>query len=145
MTTLYAALLAVCGLSQREAAELHRSRIDTVKSWCAGRNRAPLGVLAELVDLHRRQRRAADEAAAEIARVAAADGAPEMIELGLVSDDEEARSLGWPCASAQAIVVGMTAAAALERGFKVALVPRGSTPATAAAADAHEAASTKRC
>lgn len=46
--TLYAACLRRLGLSQPEAAVLHAVRLDTVKSWCAGRNRPPAGAWDEL-------------------------------------------------------------------------------------------------
>ena len=48
MKTLYAACLARLGLSLAEAAALHGVRLDTVKSWSSGRNRAPDGVWADL-------------------------------------------------------------------------------------------------
>jgi len=120
-----------CGLSQPEAARLHNVRLDTVKSWCAGRNRPPPAVLAELRALHARIERAAAEA---LAAIAAAPGADE-IELGYAADDHEAEGLGWPCVGAQAAMLGLVLAR-LDR--PVHLVPRGSTLATAAAAAASE-------
>lgn len=48
MKTLYAACLSRLGLSQTEAAALHGVRLDTVKSWSAGRNRVPDGAWDEL-------------------------------------------------------------------------------------------------
>lgn len=48
MKTLYAACLSRLGLSQPEAASLHGVRLDTVKSWSAGRNRVPQGAWDEL-------------------------------------------------------------------------------------------------
>ena len=38
--TLYRLLLSRVGLSQADAAILHQVRLDTIKSWCAGRARA---------------------------------------------------------------------------------------------------------
>lgn len=52
MKTLYAACLARLGLSQSEAASLHGVRLDTIKSWSAGRNPAPDFVW---VDLRKRE------------------------------------------------------------------------------------------
>lgn len=46
--SLYAACLARLGLSQAEAAALHGVRLDTVKSWSAGRNPVPIGAWSEL-------------------------------------------------------------------------------------------------
>ena len=48
MKTLYAACLSRLGLSQAQAAALHSVRLDTVKSWSAGRNPVPEGAWAEL-------------------------------------------------------------------------------------------------
>lgn len=128
--TAFALLLDRCGLSHREAAVLLEVRPDTVKSWSAGRNRPPAGVLADLRRLYAAIERAAAEAVAQIA-LAPADA---EIELGLASDDAEAQGLGWPCVGAQAAMLGIVAARC---GRPVRIVPRGSTLATAAAADAH--------
>jgi hypothetical protein len=136
--TLYSILLQASGLSQREAADFHAVRIDTVKNWCRGAARPPEGVIAELKGLIRRQRIAADELAAGIA------GSPaDAVELGLASDDAEAQAppRGWPCVSAQAQALGLAVAQADK---PVRIVPRGSTPATAGAAGAHEATSDPR-
>jgi hypothetical protein len=62
---------------------------------------------------------------------------PELVELGYPSDDNEAQSLGWPCVGAWK---GMAARVAAECQSPVSLVPRGSTPATAAAAYRRESA-----
>lgn len=51
MKTLYAACLSRLGLSLAEAAQLHEVRIDTVKSWSAGRNGVPPGAWEELREL----------------------------------------------------------------------------------------------
>lgn len=127
--TTYALILDRCGLSLREAAEFHGVRPDTVKSWRLGRRAAPPGALAELRALYTRIERAAGEALKEIARQRAG-----AVELGLASDDAEARALGWPCVGAQAAVLGLVAARAKA---SITVVPRGSTPATA---DRHDAA-----
>src|SRR6202040_2016071 len=50
--TPFAVLAERCGLSQREAAEFLKVRLDTVKSWSAGRNAAKPAVLAELRALY---------------------------------------------------------------------------------------------
>ena len=93
--TPFALLAALAGLSHREASELLSVRLDTVKSWSSGRNRCPPGALAELKRLIARQERAAREALAMIER-----GKPAEIELGYLADDDEARTLGWPCIGA---------------------------------------------
>lgn len=138
MTTAFALLCQVCGLSQREAAELLEVRLDTVKSWSAGRNRAPGRVLSELARLAAAIERAADEAMKAAADAAEKIGAEaETIELGLASDDAEARTLGWPCVGAHRAVLGRIAARLIADGRAVMIVPRGSTVASSAAADAH--------
>lgn len=128
--TPYDLLRRRCGLSQPEAAEFHKVRLDTVKSWCSGRNRANDGVLAELRRLHAQIERVAAEA---LAAIAAAPEAEE-IELGYAADDHEAQGLGWPCVGAQAASLGLVIARC-DRPIR--LTPRGSTVATAAAAEAH--------
>ena len=60
-----------------------------------------------------------------------------QIELGYAVDDAEAQSMGWPCASAQWASLGIIAAGTDRH---ITLVPRGTTVATAAAADAREGA-----
>lgn len=119
--TQYDLLRRRCGLSQTEAAALHLVRLDTVKSWCSGRNAAKPEVLAELRRLHAQITRAAAEALAQIAQ--APDDAE--IDLGYASDDHEAQSLGWPCASAQAAMLGEVLAGL--GGRPVRLVPREAT------------------
>lgn len=134
MTTLFALLCVRCGLSHREAAELLKVRLDTVKSWSSGRNRAGEGVIAELRALHAVIERAAAEMIATIEAARASHGLPDVIELGMAADDHEAQGLGWPCVGAQAACMGIVAA---RIDLAVTVVPRGSTAASAAAADAH--------
>lgn len=60
--TTFAAILRLCGLSHTEAAEFFGVRLDTVKSWSAGRNPVPEGVWQMAADLWRRIEDAADNA-----------------------------------------------------------------------------------
>lgn len=60
MTTFKSAL-AICGLSQIEAAEFLGVSLATVKSWGSGRNAPPLGVWGMLADLLGRLEEAADD------------------------------------------------------------------------------------
>lgn len=131
MTSLYALLRERCGLSLREAADLHGVSHDSVVSWSSGRRRPPAGVIAELRALYERIETAADQ----IVAMAEDAGADVEIELGIASDDTEARSIGWPCVGAHAAALGI-AAATIDN--PVVIVPRGTTPATAAAADRHD-------
>lgn len=110
---------------------MHGVRLDTVKSWCSGRNRANDGVIRELRQLHAKIERVATEALVLISRAPDA----EEIELGYAADDHEAQALGWPCVGAQAASLGLVIARC---DRPVRLVPRGATVATAAAAEAHQ-------
>lgn len=133
--TPFGLLAGLAGLSHREAADLCGVRLDTTKSWASGRNRAPPGTIDVLRALIARQERAAAEAVAQIGALAASHGSPDEIEIGYPADDHEAQSLGWPCVGAwQAMAARVIAAAPV----RIVLVPRGSTPATAAAADARD-------
>ena len=118
--TPFALLASLAGLSHREAAEFLNVRVDTAKSWSAGRRACPAYALDELKALIARQERAARE--------------PDAIELGYPADDAEARALGWTCVGAWRAM----AARLLAVEPRARLVPRGSTPATAAAGDARE-------
>lgn len=136
--SLYASLQGLCGLSNREAAEFFNVSLSSIDKWRkSDRNPPPRGALDDLAALHARQRKAA-QALLEIAKEQInAHGPNGAVPLGFSSDDAEAQSLGWPCASAHKTALAMVAAAVIPLGVEVIFVPRGSTPATAAAADAH--------
>jgi hypothetical protein len=138
MSTFHA-LIQACGLSLREAAEFLNAREDTIKSWSSGRRSTPDGALAELAGLAARIVKSAHEGLAEIDRHETAE-----IELGLACDDYEAQALGWPCVGAHRACLGLVAAWAIQAGHHVKIVPRGSTVATAAAADRHGPARNKK-
>lgn len=138
MTTAFALLCARCGLSQREAAEFLDMRQDSVASYFVGRRRPPPGAIENLRDLYAVIEDAAEKGLAQIDRLITDFGEPaEPIELGIVSDDYEARSpeINLPCIGAHAAMLGIIVARA---DIPIVIVPRGSTPATAAAIDAHE-------
>ena len=138
MTTLFDLLAHACGLSQREATDFLRVRLDPIKSWTSGRRQAPQEALAELAALAAHIDTAAIEAVAQIDAMAAQHGAPPEIDLGVASDDAEAQSIGWPCVGAQCASLGLVVARGTKRGYRFRVSPRGSTVATASAADAHE-------
>lgn len=129
--TPFALLLQLSGLSQREAAELLGVAPASIDKMARGTRPTPAGVLRDLQGLVAMQQRTAGEA---LDRIEAADDA--AIEIGYPADDHEARALGWPCVGAWR---GMAARviAAVRDPARVAIFPRGSTPATAAAADKH--------
>ncbi|HVI92336.1 MAG TPA: hypothetical protein VM659_28865 [Dongiaceae bacterium] len=131
MKTVFSLLCDRCGLSQTEAAAFLAARRDTVKSWSSGRNRAPDGVIDELRELYTRIEEAAGAASDQIEALIKKDGEPEEIEIGLADDDHEARQLGLPCVGAHEALIGLIVASFPGARFKI--VPRGSTPATAAA------------
>lgn len=127
-----ALLIQLAGLSHREAAEFLGVRPDTVQSWHRRRNpsAAGRGVIDDLRTLIAKQERAAAEAVAQMAKLARKHGAPAEIEIGYPADDHEARHLGWPCVGAWRSMAARVVAAS---PMPIKLVPRGSTPATAAA------------
>lgn len=133
--TPFGILASLAGLSHREAALVCGVRLDTVKSWSSGRNRAAAGAIDDLRALIARQERSAAEAVAQIAHLAQSHGAPDEIEIGYPADDYEAQALGWPCVGAWAAMAARVVAAT---PIPIMLVPRGSTPTSAAVADAHE-------
>lgn len=138
MSTIFSLLCQVCGLSHREAADFLDARPDTIKAWGAGRRHAPPGVLDSLAGLAAQIDVAADVAVDLIREQSADHGGVGEIELGLASDDVEARDLGWPCVGAHRAVLALTVARGMESGHTFEIVPRGSTVATAAAADVHD-------
>lgn len=135
MTTALRLALDACGLSQREAAELLGVRTDTVDKAARGKSATPAGWIRQLRELHAAQRASANETLKIISRQVAIAG-PGEIELGFCADDTEARSLGFPCVGAHSAVLRMVWES-LPDACAVTLVPRASTRATAAAAEAH--------
>lgn len=107
--TPYALLLQACGLSQREAADLHDVRLDTVKSWAAGRREAPPAAIGELRALWWRIRSTANKAI-EAIRARRAPGAVDDIEIPYPETDEQARALGLPCVGAWRAVTAIVIA-----------------------------------
>lgn len=65
MTTFKAAI-AICGLSQSEAAEYLGVSIQSVKNWGSGKSAPPIGVWEMLADLYQRVEDAADGACSMI-------------------------------------------------------------------------------
>lgn len=133
--TLFSEILRGCGLSQREAADFLGIRPDTVKGYASPSRpqQPPPGVLAELHELAARQ----DQVALEEVDVWEQQGQPSEIKIGLASDDCEARSLGWPCVGAHRAVIRRLWEM-LPPEVRIVMVPRGSTPSTAMAADIRE-------
>lgn len=109
----------------------------TVRRWMSGQQ-PPQSVIDEMFTLIDRQTRAAHEVVRLIQARLAMQDMLVFIELGLSADDHEAQSLGWPTASAHAAVIRRVVESLLPRlRHLIRIVPRGSTPASAAAADSH--------
>lgn len=140
--TPFAALQSLCGLSNREAADYLGTKESYIEKMRSGAKRAGRKYLTRLHDLWTEIETAAADAAEELTR-AGALGAADEIEIGYPADDHEARQLGFPCVGAwrQMAARMIDELMLLDATFdptRIALVPRGSTPATAAAADVHE-------
>jgi hypothetical protein len=76
--TTYKAAIAICGLSQQEAANFHNVSIASVKGWCRGRSAPPIGAWQQLADLFLRIEAAADFASEMIE--------PEMMDRRAMSN-----------------------------------------------------------
>jgi len=109
--TPFAVLAERCGLSQREAAEFLKVRIDTVKSWCAGRNVAKSAVLAELRGLYANIQAAADKLAQDNGRLLELQRErgvePRGIVFGLAETDDVARAFGFPSQGPYVAAIGL--------------------------------------
>lgn len=123
-----------CGLSLPETATFLRVRESRAKEWWMGRRGCPEGVIGELLDLSERQDKAAAEAVKVIRQSILQNGVPEIIELGMASDDYEAQQLGWPTVGAHgAVMRRVIRLLSRSEALHVYIVPRGSTIASAAA------------
>mgnify|MGYP000267583802 CR=1 FL=1 len=138
MTWTYCALYAAAGLTVPAAAHLHNVSDHTVRAWLDGVEIPPQAAIDAVADLLRRIDHTVDETLHLVA-----DQAPDpsggTVQLGVAVDDAEARTLGWPGAGVHRTVIGQAAAALMHDGYSVDIVPRGSTPESAAAADQHGA------
>ena len=98
MTTVYNLLREACGVSQAEAAEfVHKTRLDSVKSWCSDRRTAPQGVINDLQKLAREIQNAGTDYAALLKTTSKGD----VYVIGLPSDEQDARLCGFPSIGAQ--------------------------------------------
>jgi hypothetical protein len=143
--TPFSAMQSLCGLSNREAADFLSVSEDTVKSWRLGRRDPAATVITELHNLWT----VIDQAAVDHAESFANNGLLDLnciIELGYPADDHEAHQLGMPCVGAwrqmaARLMDELLLGSADEDGIdpaRIKFVARGSTPATAAAIEAHE-------
>jgi hypothetical protein len=123
MTSAYDLLRQRCGLSQQEAADLHKVRLDTIKSWYSGRRHEPDGVIDELRALYDK----IDAWATQMVENLSESELP--IEFDLADDDIDAQSMGFPCVGAHAAALGVVIA---RIRTPVVVEPHGSTWASSA-------------
>jgi hypothetical protein len=98
MTNVYNLLREACGISQVEAAEfVHKTRLDSVKSWCSDRRTAPQGVINDLQKLAREIQNAGVDYATLLKKTSKG----EVYVIGLPNDEQDARSCGFPSIGAQ--------------------------------------------
>ncbi|HXW26315.1 MAG TPA: hypothetical protein VEK73_16345 [Xanthobacteraceae bacterium] len=108
--TPFAVLAERCGLSQREAAEFLKVRLDTVKSWCAGRNVAKSSVLSELRGLYGMIEAAAERLAHHnklLLEMQRKRGVPPGIVFGFAETDDVARAHGFPSQGPYMAAIGL--------------------------------------
>lgn len=139
--TPFSALQSLCGLSNREAAAFLGMTESAVEKFRRGAKKAPAGALRDLRALWTVIDLAAVDAAEAIGREGLLD-VEGGIEIGYPADDHEAGQLGLPCVGAwrQMLARLIDELMMIDEAFdpsRIELVPRGSTLATAAAADAH--------
>ncbi len=136
--SLFRILIDTAGLSLSQASHFLDAREDSVMSWSSGRRGTPDGVIDELLDLVTRQRLAAQHGADTIIKKIKKHGLSAAVEIGISADDHEAQSLGWPTVSVHGAVIGMMLSSLPAHiARRAVIVPRGSTAATAKAADQH--------
>lgn len=134
--TPFATMIRLAGLSIEEAGEFHRVPPDTAMNWSSGQATCPAAVIEELKGLIARQREAAAAVLEKIKEADLEQSGSDFVQLGRPTDDHEARSLGWPCCGAWGAVAARVVA---ESPVPITLLPRGTTPATAAGADIRDA------
>lgn len=136
MSNTFKTLCQSCGFKMMEAADFLAVSPNTAKSWWLGTRTCPDGAINELRALFTMIDRAAEEHIAQ--QIKERGNPPELIQIGLACDDHEAQSLGLPNVAAHAAMLRRV----IERlppeyAALIEIVPLGSTPETAAAADAH--------
>ena len=147
--TPFAALQALCGLSNREAADFLGTSENNVNKLRSGARGARAGrdYLTRLQELWTEIDQAAVDAAEALEGAGVLSAAHE-IQIGYPADDHEARQLGLPCVGAwrQMAARVIDELMMVDDDFdpaRITFVPRGSTLATAAAVDELEAAARK--
>ena len=120
-------MLRVTGLSQREAATYLNMSLRSIENFASGRAEPKPRIMEELRDLYDAQRDAADRALEALDETR-----PDELVLGRPADDHEAQTGGWPCVGAWD---GTGAMIVAETSARTRIVPLGSEPTTALAAE----------
>lgn len=127
MSNVYNLLREACGISQTEAAEfVHGTRLDSVKSWCSDRRTPPQGVIGDLQRLARGIQNAGSSYADLLRRTNKGD----VYIIGMPSDQQDARSCGFPSIGAQMRAIAV-AISLLPENSEIRMVERvrGAIPA----------------
>ena len=111
MKSLISHLIEECGLTEQEASAICGAPIGRVKSSSNPRAGETIGALSKLMALF-----ALIEVRAELERRPAGS---EEISLTVAADDDEAKSLGWPCVGAHRAFLVRYVARALESGYRI--------------------------
>lgn len=126
--TVFATLRAAAGLSLFETADYLKVSQKNVERWVDGVREPPEGVIKEMSELVAMQTKVVVRQLSFMKT-----NGVKQAEIGYPVDDEEAKSMGWPCLGAVKVVLGRIIAGS---DTSIILSPRGSTSGTAAAIDA---------
>lgn len=127
---IFSTLRAATGLSLFETADYLNVSQKNVERWVDGVREPPEGVIKEMSELVALQTKVVER---QLSFMKA--NSVKQAEIGYPVDDEEAKSMGWPCVGAFKTVLGRIIAGS---EASITLSPRGSTSGTAAAIDARE-------
>lgn len=129
--TPFATLLAASGLSYIKAGSFLGVTKETVRDWSRGKSRTPADALEAMHDLVSRMLEKSDTLLDAYDELSSLHESPDVIEIGMSTDDHEAKANGFVDLNHERATIGL-AVAQLPLGA-VKIVPRGSTLATAAA------------
>lgn len=125
---IFSTLRAATGLSLSETADYLNVSQKNVERWVDGVREPPEGVIKEMSELVAMQTKVVVRQLSFMKT-----NGVKQAEIGYPVDDEEAKSMGWPCLGAVKVVLGRIIAGS---DTSIILSPRGSTSGTAAAIDA---------
>lgn len=128
--TIFSTLRTATGLSLFETAAYLNVSQKNVERWVDGVRDPPEGVIKEMAELVVLQTKAVERQLSFMKT-----NGVKQAEIGYPVDNEEAKSMGWPCVGAVKVILGRIIAGS---DASIILSPRGSTSGTAAAIDARE-------